>query len=240
MAVFAREATENYHQRQSSTAQRHERRYFRSLSEANGEIMTRLLIATTNPGKRREYAAIFAGLPLELFTLPDLGIADDVEETGVTFAENARIKAEYYLQRSGMVVLADDSGLEVAALGGEPGVYSARYAGPNATDSERNAFLLRKLEGVPFHARLARFVCVIALARHDGAVEFVEGALPGVIDLAPRGHHGFGYDPLFYILDEDATLAELPLERKNQISHRAVAARAARTVLERWMHEGAL
>lgn len=202
--------------------------------------MTRLLIATTNPGKLREYAAIFAGLPLELFTLPDLSIFDDVEETGTTFAENARIKAEYYRQRSGMTVLADDSGLEVAALGGEPGVYSARYAGPEASDAERNAFLLRKLEGIPFHARLARFVCVIALARLDGTVEFVEGALPGVIDFAPRGTHGFGYDPLFYLLDEDVTLAELPLERKNQISHRAVAARGARVVLENWMLEGAI
>jgi len=202
--------------------------------------MHRLLIATTNPGKLREYAAIFAGLPLTLHTLADLSIADDVEETGETFAENARIKAEYYAQRSGMVALADDSGLEVAALGGEPGVFSARYAGPDATDAERVAFLLRKLEGVPFHARLARFVCVIALAHPDGAVEYAEGMLPGVIELAPRGHHGFGYDPIFYVLDEDATLAELPPERKNQISHRASAARAARVVLERWLMEGRL
>lgn len=202
--------------------------------------MHRLLIATTNPGKLREYAAIFAGLPLMLCTLADLNISDDVEETGETFAENARIKAEYYAQRSGMVALADDSGLEVAALGGEPGVFSARYAGPDATDAERIAFLLRKLEGVPFHARLARFVCVIALAHPGGPVEYAEGILPGVIELAPRGHHGFGYDPIFYVLDEDATLAELPPERKNQISHRASAARAARVVLERWLTEGKL
>jgi len=202
--------------------------------------MPRLLIATTNPGKLREYAAIFADLPLDLYTLSDLHIRDDVEETGATFAENARIKAEYYARRSGMPTLADDSGLEVAALGGEPGVHSARYAGPEATDAERNAFLLRKLEGIPFHARLARFVCVIALALPNGSIEFVEGVLSGVIEFEPKGHYGFGYDPIFYVLDEDATLAELPPERKNQISHRAHAARAAREVLQRWLAEGTL
>ncbi len=200
--------------------------------------MPTLLIATTNQNKLREYAAIFAGLPLELRSLRDLGIADDVEETGATFAENARLKAEFYAGRSGLPALADDSGLEVHALGGEPGVRSARYAGPGASDAERNALLLQKLAGVPFHARLARFVCAVALARPDGAVEQVEGALPGVIELAPRGANGFGYDPLFYVLDENATLAELPADRKNQISHRALAARAARAVLDRWIAEG--
>jgi XTP/dITP diphosphohydrolase len=202
--------------------------------------MPTLLIATTNQNKLREYAAIFAGLPLELRSLRDLGISEDVEETGATFAENARLKAEFYAARSGLLALADDSGLEVVALGGEPGVMSHRYAGPNATDADRNALLLKKLEGVPFHARLARFVCAIALARPDGVVEEVEGVLPGVIELAPRGANGFGYDPLFYVLDEHATLAELPLDRKNQISHRALAARAAREVLDRWAAEGLL
>jgi XTP/dITP diphosphohydrolase len=202
--------------------------------------MPTLLIATTNQNKLREYAAIFAGLPLELRSLGDLGISEDVEETGATFAENARLKAEFYAARSGLLALADDSGLEVVALGGEPGVMSHRYAGPNATDADRNALLLKKLEGVPFHARLARFVCAIALARADGVVEEVEGVLPGVIELAPRGANGFGYDPLFYVLDEHATLAELPLDRKNQISHRALAARAAREVLDRWAAEGLL
>lgn len=200
--------------------------------------MITLLIATTNQNKLREYAAIFAGLPLELRSLRDIGIDEDVEETGATFAENARMKAEFYLARSGLPTLADDSGLEVAALGGEPGVRSHRFAGPNASDADRNALLLKKLEGVPFHARLARFVCVIALARPGGAIELVEGVLPGVIDFTPRGDHGFGYDPLFYVLDEDATLAAIPPERKNQISHRAQAARAARTVLEDWIAEG--
>jgi XTP/dITP diphosphohydrolase len=202
--------------------------------------MPTLVIATTNQNKLREYAGIFAGLPIELRSLRDLGIDDDVEETGATFAENAQLKAEFYVARSGLLTLADDSGLEVHALGGAPGVFSHRYAGPDASDADRNALLLKNLEGVPLHARLARFVCAIALARPDGVVEHVEGLLPGVIELAPRGANGFGYDPLFYLLDENATLAELPAARKNQISHRAQAAQAARQVLERWVAEGAI
>ncbi len=199
-----------------------------------------ILIATTNPGKLREFAAIFASMPLQLRTLADLGITDDVEETGATFAENAQLKAEYYAARSGLPTLADDSGLEVAALNGEPGVRSRRYAGPDATDADRNALLLKNMEHVPYHARLARFVCVMALARPGTPTELVEGVLPGVIEFEPRGTGGFGYDPLFYVLDEDKTLAELPPERKNQISHRARAAEAAREVLMRWLDEGIL
>jgi XTP/dITP diphosphohydrolase len=202
--------------------------------------MPTLLIATTNQNKLREFAAIFAALPLELRSLSDVGITTDVEETGATFAENARLKAEFYASQSGLATLADDSGLEVMALGGEPGVMSHRYAGPNASDADRNALLLQKLDGVPFHARLARFVCAIAIARPGVATEEVEGVLPGVIELAPRGTNGFGYDPLFYVLDENATLAELPTERKNRISHRALAAQAAHEVLDRWLAAGLL
>jgi XTP/dITP diphosphohydrolase len=200
--------------------------------------MQSLLIATTNQGKLREYQAILADLPFSLVSLRDLAIEDDVEETGATFAENALLKATYYAARSGMLAWADDSGLEVAALGGAPGVYSARFAGHGASDGERNAFLLEKLKDVPFHARLARFVCVVALARPDGSTTTVEGVLPGVIEFAPRGSNGFGYDPLFYLVDEDCTLAELPAERKNAISHRARAAHAARDRLQRWVQEG--
>lgn len=197
--------------------------------------MPELLIATHNPGKRREFAAIFAGLPFTLRTLDELGITTDVEETGETFMENARLKAEGYLALTGLPTLADDSGLEVAALNGAPGVYSARYGGVKGEAQLR--YLLDQLEGVPWHERLARFVCVIALARPGRPTQFVEGVLPGVIELAPRGSGGFGYDPLFYLLDEDATVAELPEERKNQISHRAQAARAARAILEQWAAE---
>ncbi|GAB4430536.1 MAG: RdgB/HAM1 family non-canonical purine NTP pyrophosphatase [Chloroflexi bacterium OHK40] len=194
--------------------------------------MRDLLIATRNPGKLREFAAIFDGLGLRLRTLDELGIPDEIEETGTTFAANAALKAEGYMALSGLPTLADDSGLEVAALGGAPGVYSARYGGVKGEAQLR--YLLDQLKDVPWHARLARFVCVIALSRPGQPTAFAEGTLPGVIELEPRGSGGFGYDPLFYVLDEDATLAELPAERKNQISHRAVAARAARAILAQW------
>jgi XTP/dITP diphosphohydrolase len=198
--------------------------------------MADLLIATRNPGKAREFAAIFADPGLTLRTLDDLGITDEVEETGSSFAENARLKAESYLRLSNLPTLADDSGLEVAALNGEPGIYSARYGG--VSGAAQLEYLLQRMQGIPFHERLARFVCVIALARPGGETELVEGTLSGVIELAPRGTGGFGYDPLFYVLDEDRTLAELPPEHKNRISHRAAAAREARPVLARWQSEG--
>jgi XTP/dITP diphosphohydrolase len=194
--------------------------------------MYELLIATHNPGKLREFAAIFDGLGLTLRTLDDLGISHDVEETGTTFEENARLKAEGYMALSGLPTLADDSGLEVAALGGAPGVYSARYGGVKG--AAQLQYLLDQMRDVPWHQRLARFVCVIALARPGQPTQFVQGTLSGVIELAPRGSGGFGYDPLFYLLDEDTTLAELPAARKNQISHRAEAARAARALMEQW------
>jgi XTP/dITP diphosphohydrolase len=198
--------------------------------------MTELLIATRNPGKAREFAHIFADLGVLLRTLDDLGIDFEVEETGTTFAENARLKAEGYMQASGLPTLADDSGLEVAALGGAPGVHSARYGGVKGR--AQLDYLLKQMEGIPFHERVARFVCVIALARPGGETIFVEGTLSGVIEQEPRGEGGFGYDPLFYVLDEDRTLAELSPEHKNRISHRAAAAREARAVLTEWRAEG--
>ncbi len=194
--------------------------------------MRELLIATHNPGKLREFTEIFSDLNLRLYSLTDLGITVVVEETGQTFAENARLKAEEYCALSGLPTLADDSGLEVAALGGAPGIHSARYGG--LTGAAQLQYLLDQMRDIPWHQRLARFVCVIALAHPDLPTELVTGVLPGVIEYAPRGSGGFGYDPLFYVLDEDATLAELSPERKNQISHRAQAARAAREVLVRW------
>ncbi|NJN15354.1 MAG: RdgB/HAM1 family non-canonical purine NTP pyrophosphatase [Oscillochloris sp.] len=197
-----------------------------------------LLIATRNPGKLREFAAIFTGLPYRLRTLDDLGIPDEVEETGTTFEENARLKAEGYLALSGLPTLADDSGLEVAALNGAPGVYSARYGG--VSGAAQLEYLLAQMRDVPWHARLARFVCVIGLARPGHSTEFVQGTLSGVIETAPRGSGGFGYDPLFFLLDENKTLAEVPPDHKNRISHRAAAAREARVVLERWQAEGLL
>jgi len=155
-----------------------------------------------------------------------------VEETGATFEENARLKAEGYLAMSGLPTLADDSGLEVAALNGAPGVYSARYGGVKG--AAQLQYLLDQMRDVPWHQRLARFVCVIALARPGQPAQLAQGTLSGVIELAPRGSGGFGYDPLFYLLDYDRTLAEIPAETKNQISHRAEAARAARALLAQW------
>jgi XTP/dITP diphosphohydrolase len=200
--------------------------------------MTQLLIATHNRGKLREYATLLHNSDITLVTLDDVGITTNVEETGTTYAENARIKAEAYMRQSQCVTLADDSGLEVAALGGAPGVYSARYGG--VTGRAQLDYLLQQLHGVPFHQRVARFVCVIALAHPNGTLEFAEGTVSGVIEEAPRGTGGFGYDPLFYVLDDDKTMAELPPERKHAISHRAMALRDARAILTRWRTMGLL
>ncbi|MCL4396007.1 MAG: XTP/dITP diphosphatase [Chloroflexi bacterium] len=200
---------------------------------------TRLLIATHNRGKVAEYQELLAGLPFELVSLDQVGIADEVEENGSTFAENARAKAVEYARRSGMPALADDSGLEVDALGGEPGVRSNRYAGPNKSDADRNAFLLDKLREVPRARRTARFRCVIAIAAPGRAVHESEGTCEGVIEFAPRGSNGFGYDPIFYFPELDATMAELPAEVKNRVSHRGRAVQRAREILRRLLSSAA-
>ncbi len=200
--------------------------------------MTNILVATRNRGKLRELQQIFAGLALTLLTLDDVGITTEIAETGTTYAENARLKAEGYLQLSGLPTIADDSGLEVAALKGAPGVYSARYG--DVTGEAQNAYLLKQLEGFPFHERLARFVCVLALARPGGATVFVEGTWYGAIELAPRGTGGHGYDPIFYVVDADKTAAELTPTEKNALSHRGIAGREAREVLAQWLEKGLL
>lgn len=188
----------------------------------------RLLVATNNAGKIREYQDLLAGLNLELCGLLDIGITTEVDETGQTFEENARLKAAAYSQASGLLTLADDSGLEVEALGGVPGVYSARYAGKGATDADRYRKLLVALEGVPWEKRAARFRCVIALAWPNGHVEAFDGQCNGVIAFEPKGTNGFGFDPVFYMPEHGCTMAELPEEKKNRISHRAKAAMLAR------------
>lgn len=194
--------------------------------------MIKLLVATTNKGKLREYRQMLEGAPVEMVTLDEAGIALDVEETGATIAENAVLKATTYAQRSGMLTLADDSGLEVEALGGEPGSRSARYAGEEATDGERVRFLLRKMERVPDGQRQARFRCVIAVATPDLEVRTSEGTCEGIIAREPRGANGFGYDPVFYIPSLGRHMAELPLEVKNRISHRGKAMAGARAIVE--------
>lgn len=197
--------------------------------------MKRLLIATNNPGKLAEYRELLAQLPVELTSPAAEGIDLEVEETGSSFEENAVLKARAFAGVSGLPVLADDSGLEVMALDGEPGIHSSRYAGLGATDADRYRKLLAKLEGVPWERRQARFRCVIALATPEGALHTVEGRLIGRIAFEPRGEHGFGYDPVFYLPEYEKTLAELPPEVKNRISHRADAARKAIPVLRQML-----
>ncbi len=195
--------------------------------------LARLLLATNNRGKLREYIPMLAGLPFEVVTLAGAGITADVEETGSSLEENAVQKATTYAALSGLLTLADDSGLEVDALGGEPGPLSRRYAGENVSDSERNDYLLAKLEGVPLEKRGARFRCVIAVAKPGGGVETCEGVCEGTIAFDARGEGGFGYDPVFHLPEFDKRMAELTLEEKNRISHRAKATHKARLILER-------
>jgi XTP/dITP diphosphohydrolase len=190
----------------------------------------RLLVATTNAGKQREYRELLREVPAEIEFPNDLGITLEVEEDGATFRENAAKKAVALARASGLLTLADDSGLEVDALGGEPGVRSSRYAGPGADDPRRRAFLLEKLRGIPA-PRMARFVCVIAIAVPGGDISFAEGECRGEITLAGRGTNGFGYDPVFQPEGFSQTMAELTPAEKNRISHRARAAQAAVPIL---------
>jgi len=193
--------------------------------------MPKLLLATRNRAKAREYSLLLQGIPYEIVTLVDAGIGLVVSETGRTLEENASIKARAYAARGKLMALADDSGLEVEALGGEPGALSARYAGEGAYDRERIDYLLRRLEGVPWERRAARFVCVIAIASPEGEVELFRGECNGIIAFEPKGENGFGYDPIFYLPELGRTVAELSIEEKNQISHRGRAARKARQLL---------
>lgn len=191
----------------------------------------KLLVATHNPGKAREYAQLLVDLPLIVTWLDDVGITDAVEETGTTFTANALLKARHYANLTGLLTWADDSGLEVDALGGHPGVYSARYGGPGLSDRQRYTVLLDALVGVPEAQRTARFRCVVALAHPDGRTWTTEGAVEGRILTASRGANGFGYDPVFYVPGYAAAMAELPETVKNQISHRAIAAAYAQRLL---------
>ncbi len=192
-----------------------------------------LLLATNNKGKVREYKSLLQGIPQKLVTPEEAGIVLDVDETGGSLGENARLKATAFSERSNLLTLADDSGLEVDALGGEPGPLSARYAGEGASDKQRVDYLLSRLKDIPWEKRTARFRCVIAIARPQGEVILCNGECRGFIAFEPRGEKGFGYDPIFYLPDLDKTMAELPLEIKNRISHRGQAARKAVEVLKR-------
>ncbi|KAF0994256.1 XTP/dITP diphosphatase [Geobacillus sp. TFV-3] len=185
--------------------------------------MKEIVIATKNAGKAREFAALFAKRGIRVKSLLDFPDVPDVEETGSTFAENAILKAEAVLQRLQRPVIADDSGLAVDALGGRPGVHSARYAGEDKNDARNIAKLLRELDGVPMEQRTARFHCALAVAIPGRPTAVVEATCDGYIAEAPRGEGGFGYDPVFYLPERGKTMAELTSEEKNEISHRAKA-----------------
>jgi XTP/dITP diphosphohydrolase len=195
--------------------------------------MPKLLLATNNQAKVYEYRSLLLNPPYELVTLAEEGITTVVDEVGESLEENARLKAAALAAESQLLALADDSGLEVDALGGEPGRLSARYAGEGASDGDRVNYLLSRLKSVPWTERSARFRCVIAIATPDGELEFCSGECRGIITFEPKGKYGFGYDPVFYLPQLDKTMAELPLEIKNQVSHRGQAARKVSQVLER-------
>jgi XTP/dITP diphosphohydrolase len=188
-----------------------------------GSIQRGLLVATSNRGKVRELASALAHAGIEVHGLERLQDPQPIEETGATFEENARLKAEGYSQLTDLMVLADDSGLEVDALGGAPGVASARYGGPGLDDAGRNARLLAALRGVSEEHRTARFVCVLALARHGRTLHTFRGVVEGRILEGPRGAGGFGYDPVFFHPPSGRAFGELTLQDKQRVSHRGQA-----------------
>ena len=195
--------------------------------------MNKLLIATNNRGKVEELRALLHDLPVQLVTPLEINLELDVLEDGSTYAENAGKKALAFAQASGLVSLADDSGLEVEALGGAPGLYSARYlSNPGATDADRRAYLLKNLENKPRPWR-ARFRATIAIAVPGQSLQLAEGDCQGEIIPEERGAGGFGYDPIFFIPELGHTMAELDMEEKNRVSHRARAVMNARPFLEK-------
>jgi len=194
--------------------------------------MPELLLATTNPGKTREYYLLLGNLGYNIVNLADLGITQTVIEANNSYEENSRIKAVTYAELSQLVTLADDSGLEVDVLNGEPGVQSARFAGESASDADKVKLLLAKLANIPWEKRTAHFKCVIAIAISEGQLELCHGECHGIIAFEAKGDNGFGYDPIFYLPEKGKTMAELSLEVKNQVSHRSQAAYKARKILQ--------
>ncbi|MDP2949292.1 MAG: RdgB/HAM1 family non-canonical purine NTP pyrophosphatase [Chloroflexota bacterium] len=200
--------------------------------------MPKLLLATNNPGKIRELRQLLADCGWELVTPSELGLTLSDEEVGSTYEENAKMKALKAAQASGLHALADDSGLDVQALGGELGPRSARFGGEGAIYQQKMALLLERLQGVqPRPGRGCRFTCVIAIAEPQGGVYFGQGICLGVVAEVPRGEGGFGYDPIFYLPDMGRTMAELAAEEKNMISHRARAAQMARQTLKELLYD---
>ncbi len=189
--------------------------------------MTEIIFATANEHKMKEIRMILGDLNARVLSMKEAGIRADIEENGATFEENALIKAKAVHEKAKetdayreAIVLADDSGLEIDALGKEPGVYSARYMGKDTSYELKNQNLLARLNGVPTEERTARFICAVAAVFPDGSSEVVRGTMEGIIAEAPAGQNGFGYDPIFYLPDYGCTSAELAPEQKNDISHR--------------------
>ncbi len=198
--------------------------------------MKTIVIATKNKGKIREMTQAFEGLPVKLVPLSDFGELPDAIEDGKTFEENAKIKAQYYMKKTKTACLADDSGLEAEALGGAPGVYSARFAGEHADDNANNKKLLDEIAKKGLVSSPAAYRCVLAFADTDGTVLTAEGSCTGVIRPEAHGNGGFGYDPYFYI-DENKTMAELTLAEKDAISHRGKALRKMAVQLSSYFRE---
>lgn len=193
--------------------------------------MEKLIFATGNQDKMREIREIMADLDVEILSMKEAGIHVEIEENGKSFEENAIIKAQAVCELCHAVVLADDSGLEIDALNKEPGIYSARYMGEDTSYRLKNANLIQRLEGVPDERRTARFVCAIAAAFPDGTVKVVRETMEGRIGYEEKGENGFGYDPIFYLPQFGCYSAQLPREKKNEISHRGKALRAMRKEL---------
>ena len=192
----------------------------------------KLVFATGNQGKVNEFRQML-GDQYEILSMKELGVDVDIVEDGATFEENAVIKARTVMEATGEMVLADDSGFEIDCLGGEPGIYSARYMGEDTPYEIKNAELLRRCEGVPEEQRGARFVCVIACAYPDGTVDTARGVIEGKLAHEAKGSYGFGYDPIFYLPDRGCTTGELKPEVKNAISHRGIAVRKMVELLEK-------
>jgi XTP/dITP diphosphohydrolase len=190
-----------------------------------------LLVATRNPGKVAEISEILGSLDVVSLSLDDVEIDVEVEESGKTFEENAILKARGYSRITGLLTLADDSGLEVDALDGQPGVHTARFGGPGLTPKQRYQRLLESLSSVPWERRSARFRCVVALAHDDVLIGTSNGICEGMIAVEPAGEGGFGYDPVFYLPERNMTMAQLPPAEKNRISHRSRALAAIAPLL---------
>lgn len=197
--------------------------------------MDKIIFATGNEGKMKEIRLILEDLGIEILSLKEAGIDLDIQEDGETFEENAVIKAKAVMNETGTLVLADDSGLEIDYLNGEPGVYSARYLGEDTSYRIKNQNLIDRLEGVPEEKRTARFVCIIAAVFPDGKILTTKGTIEGIIGYEERGEGGFGYDPIFWLPEYGCSTAELSMEKKNELSHRGKALRAMKKELKKAM-----